>query len=304
MIGRSWAVTFARGGVPVRLFDPVAGAADAALTAIGEMVADLAAQGLLFGSDPAAVRTRIVALASLPEALEGAVHVQENAPEQLELKQRTFAELDAYAPADATIASSTSALLPSQFSAGLAGAHRCLVAHPLNPPHLIPAVELVPSPWTSDKAVEAVRDLLRQVGQKPLVVRQETQGFIMNRLQGALLDEAVALVAEGYASVEDVDTAMRDGLARRWSFMGPFETIDLNAPGGVAEFIARYGRAYAEIGRHRPGRHAWEGPVMERIVAARRAAVAQQDLPQREAWRDRRLAALAAHLLDRDQQEN
>jgi 3-hydroxyacyl-CoA dehydrogenase len=296
LIGRSWAIAFARAGCAVRLFDHVPRAAATALEEIARTLSDPVAANLPRGTQPQAVLGRIGSAPSVGEAVAGALHVQENTPEVLDLKQRIFAELDAAADPGAVIASSTSALLPSRFAAGLPGSHRCLVAHPLNPPHLIPAVEIVPSPETSPAAVAATRELLTGIGQKPVVLRREIEGFIMNRLQGALLDEAFLLVARGYASVEDVDTAMRDGLARRWSFMGPFETIDLNAPGGVAGFIDRYGAAYAEIGRERPGREAWTGDLADAVIAARRRALPKADLPARAAWRDARLAALATHV--------
>ena len=147
------------------------------------------------------------------------------------------------------------------------------------------------------------RSLLAAIGQKPVVLRREIEGFVMNRLQGALLDEAFSLVGRGYASVEDIDTAMRDGLGRRWAFMGPFETIDLNAPGGVAAFIERYGPAYAEIGRERPGREVWNTDLAETVVAARRAALPESDLPARRAWRDARLAKMAVEARSFDEKE-
>ena len=110
-------------------------------------------------------------------------------------------------------------------------------------------------------------------------------------------------LGRGYASVEDIDTAMRDGLGRRWAFMGPFETIDLNAPGGVAAFIERYGPAYAEIGRERPGREVWNTDLAETVVAARRAALPESDLPARRAWRDARLAKMAVEARSFDEKE-
>jgi L-gulonate 3-dehydrogenase len=298
MIGQSWAICFARAGFSVTLFDHVPGAAMAGQSAIGDTLGAPAAKHLLQGQTPGDVLARIHCAGSLADAVRGAVHVQENTPEQLDIKCRIFAELDAVAPQDAVIASSTSALLPSAFTAGLAGAQRCLVAHPLNPPHLIPAVELVPSPDTSPETLARTTSLMRSIGQQPLTVIREVAGFIMNRLQGAVLDEALWLVAQGYASVADIDTAMRDGLARRWSFMGPFETIDLNAPGGVQDFFNRYGPAYAEIGAHRPNRPAWTADLAARIDAVRRTALPITDLPARQNWRNARLAALATHFQD------
>jgi 3-hydroxyacyl-CoA dehydrogenase len=117
----------------------------------------------------------------------------------------------------------------------------------------------------------------------------------MNRMQGALLEEAFRLVAGGYASVEDVDVGIRDGLALRWSFMGPFETIDLNAPGGVRDYVERYQSIYSNIFPQTRHRVDWAGEVLETVEAERRKRLPQDGLRQRQVWRDRRLMALAAH---------
>jgi 3-hydroxyacyl-CoA dehydrogenase len=117
----------------------------------------------------------------------------------------------------------------------------------------------------------------------------------MNRLQGALLEEAFRLVADGYASAEDVDTGIRDGLALRWSFMGPFETIDLNAPGGVRDYVSRYQGIYERIHPSQQRRVDWGGAVLTEIERDRRSRVAATELEGRQRWRDRRLMALVAH---------
>ena len=110
------------------------------------------------------------------------------------------------------------------------------MAHPVNPPYLAPIVELVPAPWTASETVAGVRALMEQVGQAPVEMKREAEGFILNRLQGVLLMEAWRMVEDGLATVEDIDRTVSHGLGLRWSFMGPFETIDLNAPGGVADY--------------------------------------------------------------------
>lgn len=304
LIGQSWAIAFARAGCRVRLFDQAPGVAAASIEAIRQTLAGPAAGNLPPGVSAAAVLARMEYAESLDRSVAHASHVQECAPERIEIKREIFAALDETADPDVVLASSTSALLPSSFSAGLRGSRRCLVAHPLNPPHLIPAVEIVPSPETALECVEATASLLEQIGQKPIVVKREIEGFIMNRLQGALLDEAFQLVARGLADVADVDTAMRDGLARRWCFMGPFETIDLNAPDGVAGFIERYGPAYAGIGRERPARAEWSGALAEMVIAARRRVLPESDIAARAAWRDVRLAALAAHIHSQNDEES
>ena len=244
---------------------------------------------------PARDPRRLKVVDSLAAALAGADHVQENTPEDLETKKRVFKRLDEAASPDAVLASSTSALLPSRFTEALAGRKRCLVVHPINPPYLIPAVEIVPAPWTDPAIVERTRALMSAAGQSPIVMKREIDGFVMNRLQGALLEEAFRLVADGYASVEDVDIGLREGLALRWSFMGPFETIDLNAPAGVRDYVVRYQQIYERLFPSMQRRVDWAGAVIETVERDRRAKLPEADLQQRQMWRDRRLMALAAH---------
>jgi len=294
-IGRAWAISHARAGSNVRLWDMDSAATGKAKDYIADLLPDLVANDLLNGQTPEAVLSRIRSTDTLEAAVDGVTYVQENTFEQLDVKIGVFKLLDAATPRSAVIASSTSALLPSAFTAGLAGRGRCLVAHPINPPYLIPAAELVPAPWTSPEAMAQAAAVLRGIGQVPIVMKQEIDGFVMNRLQGALLEEAFRLVAGGYASVEDVDVGIRDGLALRWSFMGPFETIDLNAPAGVREYCERYERIYSNIWDGIRYRIDWNGPVLDVIEADRRKAVAADQLQARQAWRDRRLMALIAH---------
>ena len=295
MIGTSWAIAFARGGCAVRLHDPTPGALDAAAFRLDAQLALLESNDLLGGADASAVRDRVALERALAPALDGVVHVQENAPEALETKRRVFAELDAASPPSATIASSSSALLPSAFVDGLPGRRRCLVAHPLNPPHLVPAVEIVPAPDTEPDAIRRCAALMRRVGQSPIVLSREIEGFVMNRLQGALLEEAFRLIDSDVVSASDLDVALKDGLGLRWSFMGPVETIDLNAPGGVADFVERYAGAYRSIAAAAGPPVRWEGELAGRLERERRAALPADELAERRDWRDRRLMALAVH---------
>jgi L-gulonate 3-dehydrogenase len=301
-VGRGWAISFARAGHEIALWDAVAAAPGAALAYIEALLPDLQQHDLLDGSTPEEIRGRMRVAATLEEALAGAEHVQENTPEDVAMKREVFARLDAAAGLGTVLASSTSAILPSKFTETLSGRSRCLVVHPINPPYLIPAAEVVPAPWTDRAVVERTAALLRGAGHAPIVMRREIDGFVMNRMQGALLEEAFRLVAEGYASVEDIDIGIREGLALRWSFMGPFETIDLNAPAGVRDYAQRYQSMYADIFPTVQWRADWTGPVIETVEAERRAALPASRLGERQAWRDRRLMALAAHkrLANRD----
>src|SRR5579871_6497805 len=269
LVGRAWAISFSRAGHEVAIWDDKPEAIDDALRFVNRTLPDLDAHGLLNGEAAVNVRSRMRRAHSLEEALEGASYVQENTPEDLTLKKRVFATLDRTADPEAVLASSTSALLPSVFSEGLAGRGRCLVAHPINPPYLIPAVEIIPAKWTEPEAIDRAAELLRSAGHRPIVMKREIDGFVVNRLQGALLEEAFRLVADGFASTEDIDLAIREGLALRWSFIGPFETIDLNAPGGVRDYAERYQSIYEKIFPSTQRRVDWCGPAMDVIEAQR-----------------------------------
>jgi len=290
LIGRAWAMIFARAGWEVRLFDISDGVADAALGLCAEGLRNLAANGLC--SDPDGAETRIRPVQDLDTALDGAAFVQENGPERLDVKQRLFAELDARAPSSAILASSTSAIRCSLFTEVLPGRARCLIGHPVNPPHLIPLVEISGAPWTAPEALTKARAVYEAIGQVPITVLKEIEGFILNRLQGALLAEAFRLAAEGYVTPQDLDRTVADGLGLRWSFMGPFETIELNAPGGIADYCARYTEFYKRLAADPANPSVYEAPATEAILAQ---WPAKPDLPARTRRRDARLAALRAH---------
>ena len=295
LIGRAWAISFARGGCDVRLWDTDPSAAERARNFVASVAEALAENDLLFGRTVADVLSCVTPCAELPDALGGAVWVQECGPERLEVKREIFGRLDKLVAPTAILASSSSALLPSAISRGLEGRERCLVAHPINPPYLVPAVELVPAPWTAKAVIERAKALLVSIGQAPIVMKRELDGFIMNRLQGALLEEAFRLVAHGYADADDVDKGIAEGLALRWSFMGPFETIDLNAPGGVADYVARYQPMYSALFESMKQRVDWAGPALSKVLQTRRASLPEEGLAARQLWRDRRLMALRSH---------
>ncbi|MDP4022289.1 3-hydroxyacyl-CoA dehydrogenase [Methylobacterium sp. NEAU 140] len=290
LIGRAWAMIFARAGWDVRLHDAAAGVAQAAVPLCAEGLETLAAHGLC--PDPAAAAGRIRAAGNLAEALDGATFVQENGPERLEVKRVLFAELDAGTPKGAVIASSSSAIRCSLFTKDLPGRGRCLIGHPVNPPHLIPLVEISGAPWTDPEALIRARAVYEAIGQVPITVLKEVEGFILNRLQGALLAEAFRLASEGYVTPQDLDRTVADGLGLRWSFMGPFETIELNAPGGIADYCARYTGFYKRLAAEPPAPSVYEAPAVETILERWQAPA---DLPARMRRRDARLAALRAH---------
>lgn len=293
LIGRSWAIVFARAGWDVRLTDPSAEQLAAAPKLIRAGLDELAEHGL--ADDPEAAAERVSPAASIEDAVRGVELVQENGPEVLDLKREIFSELDRLSPKDAIIASSTSAIVASRFTGDLVGRERCLVAHPVNPPHLVPIVELCGAPWTSPETISSARELYESVGQAPITVNREVDGFVLNRLQAILLAEAFRLVGDGVVSPQDLDKTLKDGLGLRWSFMGPFQTIELNAPAGVADYCERYVGFFRRLIADLPTAAVWDQDNIARVLEAWGRAPSTAEVLERSAWRDRRLAALKAH---------
>ncbi|HZG19491.1 MAG TPA: 3-hydroxyacyl-CoA dehydrogenase [Herbaspirillum sp.] len=293
LIGRAWAIVFARAGYRVDLWDAVPQALQACRQLLQDNLADLASHGLV-DETPQTVLARIHTADSLAAALQDAILVQENVKETVDVKRAIFAEMDRLAAPQTILTSSTSWIPTSAFSEHLPGRDRILVAHPVNPPYLVPLVELAPAPWTSPATVERARDIYTRAGQSPVVLNKEITGFLLNRIQGAVLNEALNLYENGYATAADLDKVLKDGLGLRWSFMGPFETIDLNAPEGVLDYARRYGHTYRDVAKTQAPNE-WNSETLERIEAERRAALPADQLGERARWRDNRLMGLIAH---------
>jgi L-gulonate 3-dehydrogenase len=291
-IGIGWAVALSRGGLTVALHDPDAEQLARALDDIAARLGDL--EGFELLDEPAeAILARVTAYSDLGSALEGATYVQECAPERLTLKHNLLGTLDELTPPATILASSSSAITASAMAGDLPGRARCLVVHPGNPPYLLPVVELVPAPFTDEAVVERASALLEGAGLSPVRVRVELEGFVFNRLQGAMLREAYALVRDGVVSVEDLDRIVVDGLGRRYSVVGPFETSDLNVRGGISAHAARMGAAYARMGDERGDHARWSDDLVARVDAERRALLPLERWSERVAWRDRALMRLA-----------
>lgn len=260
-IGVAFAIVFARAGFAVRVQDPDATRRATVPRETASRLADLAEFGLV-GEDAAVIFGRIMVTAELAEAVAGAALVQECAPERLELKRQLFAELDRLATTSAVLASSSSAIRPSDIATDLPGQARCLVAHPGNPPYLLSIIEIVPAAFTCPDTIFRATQMFEAAGLVPVLVRREVEGFVFNRLQGALLREAYCLVRDGVASVEDIDRVVRDGLGLRWSVIGPFETADLNTRGGIASHAEKMGPAYARMGAERGQNDPWTSELV------------------------------------------
>ena len=203
LIGKSWATVFARAGMEVHLWDGIFEVREQALSDISETMDSLFQMGLM--GEPKKFIKLIKVFDNLEEAVKDVSYVQENLPEVLQIKKDIFARLLAATSDNVVLGTSTSGIKMSEIVSEMKGRDRCLVSHPVNPPHLVPLVEICGAPFTDVKAIEFVLDLMRQVNQKPIKLNKEIDGFILNRLQGALLREAFWLYEQGYADGAAID---------------------------------------------------------------------------------------------------
>jgi len=313
LVGKSWALIFARAGYEVKLFDVIPNVRELALPWIQQTAGDLEKIGLLKKSKTAEeVVNRISFVTSLTDALSGAIWSQECVPENLKTKTDAYIQIDnalteieskSGTTSNIILGSSTSAIPCSAFTKDIKHKSQCLVVHPVNPPHLIPVVEIVPAPHTSNEVTQRAYKFMEEVGQSPVHVKKEVDSFVINRLQGALLNEAFKLVEDGIVSPDDLDKTIRDGLGLRWSFMGPFETIDLNAPGGVRDYVERYANNHMNLAKQQSDVRKWEGKVVDVLEEDRRKRLPVEKLGERATWRNERLMGLMAHKADQERKD-
>ncbi|MCB8840503.1 3-hydroxyacyl-CoA dehydrogenase [Aurantimonas sp. VKM B-3413] len=299
LVGRGWTIVFARAGIDVAVYDSNAGIRAEARDRIAASLADMKSAGLI--DDVAGILARVSVVDGLEEAVAEADYVQESVLERTDVKKEASLAIDAVMRSDAVVGSSSSGIPASAFTQECRNRSRFLIAHPVNPPHLVPVVELVPAPWTDRDIMPWLRGEMERTGQAPIAVDREIEGFILNRLQGVLLMEAWKLFEEGYASAADIDLTISKGLGMRWSFAGPFETIDLNAPCGVRDYAERFGPLYQSIAKSRTDPKVWSDDLIARVEAERRSVLPETELRRRSEWRDRRLMALVAHQKDQPQ---
>ncbi|MDT7637443.1 MAG: carnitine 3-dehydrogenase [Pseudonocardiales bacterium] len=238
VIGGGWVAHFLARGYRVLAWDPAPDAAEKLTRLVGNAWPALTELGLADGASQA----NLTVVPTLVEAVAEAGFVQESAPEDLELKRRLLAEIDAATPAGVVIASSTSGYSMSEMQVDAATPERLVVGHPFNPPYLIPLVEVVGGRLTEAWATSWAADFYRHVGKSVITMENELPGFIANRLQEALWREALHMVANGEATVEQIDTAITDGPGLRWPAQGPLLTFHLaGGEGGMAHMLDHFG---------------------------------------------------------------
>jgi 3-hydroxypropionate dehydrogenase (NADP+) len=292
LIGQGWAALFALHGYGVVMQDLSEEKVEEAKGRAVHHIGTLVDAGL--GKNAKAAAKRLETTTSLGEALEGADYVQESVFESLKVKCPLYAEMDELAPRETVLASSTSGLLMTDIASDMRRhPERAIVAHPWNPVHLVPLVELSPGAKTSRETTDLAYRLMEDIGRVPVVLKKEAPGFIANRLSAVLWREALNLVDQGVASVEDVDKALRAGPGIRWAIMGPYMTYHLGGGKGGIEYLMRHiGASKAEWLKTTA---TWtEAPesVVQKAIDGVDQMVGGKSLEELEAWRDRYLLEL------------
>lgn len=235
LMGHGIALDFALAGYDVRLHSRSEASLRRGFGLLNDSVQRLIDVGALARESAESVLDKIKSSALLEESVADADLVVETVYEQVDLKREVFRELGRLAPEHAILASNTSSIMPSEFTSSAERPERVLVAHYANPPFLMPVVELVRSEWTSDETLSKITAFYKGIGKRPIVAQKEVPGFILNRLQVALLREALWLVKNGVASAQDVDFGIKSSIGRRWAVAGVFEVLELAGLDLVAE---------------------------------------------------------------------
>jgi len=292
LVGQGWAALFALKGYDVVLQDLTDEKLSEALGRVSHHIDVLAEAGL--GTDPTAAKKRLSKTTSLAEALDKTDFVIESVFENLKVKCPLYAEMDEIAPKNVILASSTSGFMMSEINRDMKQhPERAIVAHPWNPVHLVPLVELSPSPKTNKETIDTTYKLMEDIGRVPVVLKKEVPGFIANRLSAVLWREALDLVDQGVASVEDVDKAVKAGPGIRWAIMGPYLTYHLGGgKGGIRYIMDHIGVQKTEWLKTMAKWTEFPEPMKEKAVEGVHDMVGDMPLEELEAWRDKYLIAL------------
>jgi carnitine 3-dehydrogenase len=288
-IGASWAAYFLARGLSVVASDPAPNGEDFIRRYIETAWPSLDRLGLA----PAASIDRLRFERDPAAAVKGAEFVQESAPEREDMKVELFERLDRALPPEVILASSSSGILISNIAARCRHPERCIIGHPFNPPHMIPLVEVVGGKRTSPAVIERALEFYREIGKRPIHIRKEMPGHLVNRLQAALWREAIHLVAEGVASVADVDAGIAYGPGLRWAIMGPHLTFHLaGGVGGMTHFMPHLGVPLARDWWPALGNPELTPAVQKQIIDGVDEEAAGRTIPALAAERDRCLIAI------------
>ena len=290
LIGASWAIGFANAGFNCLVYDSNEESIINFNKTSDQLLLDL--KTLDPKIDVKKIKSNITLNCTINEICKDAILIQESIIEELEAKKKIFKELDKLSSKQTILASSSSYLLISKISELVEHKHRCINAHPALPPHVVPFVEVVGSDYTSNEIVQEAIKLYKKASYATIVVNKETEGFVLNRLQGALLNEAVRLHEGGYASMEDIDIALKHALGIRWAFMGPFEIMDLNAPEGIKDSFTRYKNGIQNLAKVQNRVPDYSEEYLNKLDKEQRQRLAYQDRPDRIKKRNKMIALI------------
>jgi 3-hydroxypropionate dehydrogenase (NADP+) len=292
LIGQGWAALYALNGYEVVLQDVTEEKLSEAVKRVSHHMEILVNAGLGYNSESA--KRRLSKTTSLEKAIDGTDFVTESVYENLDVKRHLFSEMDELAPKNVILASSTSGYMMSEIGKDMNRyPERGVVAHPWNPVHLVPLVELSPSKKTSKETIDKTYLLMKDIGRVPVILKKEVPGFIANRISVALWREALDLVDRGVATVEDVDKAIRAGPGIRWAIMGPYLTYHLGGgKGGIRYLMDHIGDKKTEWLRSMANWTEFPVSVKEKAIEGVQDMVSDTSLEELEAWRDEYLIAL------------
>ena len=293
LIGASWATYFAAQGLRVRIYDVNEDIKERALEIAGNNLQRLVHLNFLTPEAAETGRQCLQTVDSLPELLSKVDYVQESVIEDYTIKADVYREFEQHAPDTAILASSSSGLLMTRMQSVMQHPERALIAHPFNPPHLIPLVELVPGEQTASSTVDTVKAFFLKLGKHPVVLKKEVPGHIANRLAAAVWRESLALLDDGVASVENIDAALCQGPGLRWAMMGQHLIYELGGgEGGYQKFFDTIGASFEEYWKEMQVWTTIPESAKQKAVAGTADYLKQKSRSEWTAWRDEKLARI------------
>ena len=290
LIGASWAIGFANAGYKSLVYDNNPDSFKNFENVFDKLIKDL----IIINPDlnVEKIKLGIKLNCSIEEICKDSILIQESIIEDLEEKKKIFIILDKLSSKNTILASSSSYLLISKISENIINRHRCINAHPALPPHVVPFVEVCGSLETSPEIIQKALSLYKKANYASIIINKETEGFVLNRLQGALLNEAVRLHEGGYASMDDIDIALKHALGIRWAFLGPFEIMDLNAPDGIKDSFSRYKTGIQNLAKEQNTVPEYSDDYLNRLEEEQRKRLAFSDRPKRIEKRNQMIALI------------
>ncbi|XP_077977646.1 lambda-crystallin-like [Glandiceps talaboti] len=303
LIGSGWATLFTSAGYKVSLYDADPSVASASVEKITQLLHELEKNKMLRGDLTVDEQLRLISICDkLEDAIEGAIYVQESVPENPKIKKEVFQLMDEVVDDGTILASSASTLVPSSFTGDIKHRGNCVVCHPMNPIYSLPIVEIVPAPWTDKQIVTRTKTLMEEVGLKPIVLAKEKVGFLVNRIQFALMNECFRLVEEGVVSPQDIDTCLNWGIGMKYTFCGPLETCHLAAQ-GFKDMIQKFGPVMKKVCEDVGPIPSYTGGYIDEIDECMKQRIPLDKLEQQRHLQARRLRALYNFKKDTEKEE-